>query len=320
MGVPVVIIHYRTRDTAHFSGKIRSSLRAPDPECAEEEFVDMLIREADRFEHGVLIPVADEAIVAVARHREKLQRHYHVACSPWNVARLFIDKKHTYELAEEHGIAAPKTILIRSLEDLETKGRSLGFPCLVKPSQSHLFYSRFRRKLALAETFDQLVREYLRATEVGLEVLLQEIIPGNDSQVANYCSYSWDGQALVEFTSQQIRKGPVSYGPPRIVCSRRVPEVIEPGRKILAAMGFQGYSCIEFKKDKRDGIYKLLEVNGRHNLSTLLAERCGINFPWLEYHHQISGQKPESTDFQTDIYWIDLIRDLGYAFTSLAGR
>ena len=52
-----------------------------------------------------------------------------------------------------------------------------------------------------------------------------------------------------------------------MVLSEHVPEVIEPGRKILQAMGFYGYACTEFKRDPRDGSHKLMEVNGRHNLS-----------------------------------------------------
>jgi len=89
--------------------------------------------------------------------------------------------------------------------------------------------------------------------------------------------------------------------------------VIEPGRKILKAMGFYGYACTEFKKDTRDGVYKLMEVNGRHNLSTLLAVRCGINFPWLEYQHLVENEQPTAQDFKTGIYWIDITSDVGYS-------
>jgi predicted ATP-grasp superfamily ATP-dependent carboligase len=93
--------------------------------------------------------------------------------------------------------------------------------------------------------------------------------------------------------------------------------VIEPGRKIVEAMGFYGFSCTEFKKDSRDGVYKLLEVNGRHNLSSSLAVRCGVNFPWLEYRHLVEGELPERSDFEAGIYWIDTFRDVGYTFKHL---
>ena len=85
---------------------------------------------------------------------------------------------------------------------------------------------------------------------------------------------------------------------------------MEPGRTILAAMHFSGFSNAEFKQDERDGVYRLLEVNGRHNLSSLLAVRCGINFPWLHYHHLIDGVLPAPQPFRTGVYWTDLLRDM----------
>jgi hypothetical protein len=61
-----------------------------------------------------------------------------------------------------------------------------------------------------------------------------------------------------------------------------------------------------------------MEVNGRHNLSTLLAVRCGINFPWLHYKHLVMGEEPGfCNDFQEEIYWIDLERDLAYGLRNI---
>ena len=56
-----------------------------------------------------------------------------------------------------------------------------------------------------------------------------------------------------------------------------------------------------------------MEVNGRHNLSTLLAVRCGINFPWLQYQHLVNNQLPAKSEFKPGVYWIDIPRDVGYS-------
>jgi D-aspartate ligase len=71
---------------------------------------------------------------------------------------------------------------------------------------------------------------------------------------------------------------------PSVVISKDINGVIESGRKILQASSYDGYSCTEFKKDIRDGKYKLMEINGRHNHSALLSIRCGINFLLIEYN------------------------------------
>jgi predicted ATP-grasp superfamily ATP-dependent carboligase len=78
-------------------------------------------------------------------------------------------------------------------------------------------------------------------------------------------------------------------------------------------MGYYGVSCTEFKKDPRDGIYKLMEVNGRHSQTEFLDSQCGINFPWLEYKHLIQGEAPSAMSYRTGVYWIHLTTDVGYS-------
>ncbi|MBS4062752.1 MAG: hypothetical protein KG029_20320 [Bacteroidetes bacterium] len=313
MGVPIVAVYYdRHKDMGYVSKYVKHQVYVPHPEQAEDEFLARLLELAPRFGGGLLLPVSDQTLVTVSQHKEMLARHFIVACPEWAIVRQFIEKKYTYALAEAVGVAAPKTIVPQSLEDVEHYGKTIEYPCLVKPCQSHLFFTRFGRKMVSVDNLKQMLAIYQQSAEAGLEVTLQEIIPGDDAQVVNYNSYFWDGQPLVEFTAQHVRKAPPEFGSPCVAVSKQIPEVLEPGRKILQALGFYGYSCTEFKKDARDGIYKLIDVNGRHNLSTLLAVNCGINFPWLHYRHLVEGIVPEQTSFRDEFFWIDMERDLPF--------
>ena len=317
MGVPVIMVHYDVRDMGHVSKYIKDSIIAPHPESEEAQFIDLLMECSDRFKGGVLIPGSDAAVVAVARHKDKLKNHYIIACPEWSIVSQYIDKKHTYALAEANGVPAPKTIVPQSIDDVKSYSQTVNFPCLVKPSQSHLFFKHFKRKMFPVDNAEQMISIYQQAEAAGLEVMLQEIIPGDDTAVVNYNAYFDAGKPLVEFTAEHIRNGPPWWGSPRVALSKSIPEVIEPGRKILQAMGFYGYACTEFKRDARDGVYKLIEVNGRHNLSTLLAVRCGINFPWLQYRHLVENEPPTEHNFKTGIYWIDITKDIGYSIKYL---
>jgi D-aspartate ligase len=310
MGVPTVAVYHDRNDMGYVSRYVTEKIYAPHPEKHEERFIDLLMGLADQYRGGVLIPASDETLTTVSKHKDLLERHYIVACTGWEITRKFIDKRYTYALADEAGVPAPKTFIPVSLADLEKYEKAVQYPCLVKPRQSHRYHEIFRTKMVMVNDFEQMVRAYRQATDAGLEVMIQEIIPGDDSQTFNYNSYFWDGRPLVEFTAQQIRKAPPRFGAPRVVISKDVPEIIEPGRSILRAMGFSGYSCTEFKKDARDGSYKLMEVNGRHNRSTLLAVRCGLNFPWLQYRHLVSGQLPSSSHYRNGVYWISLDKDI----------
>jgi len=314
MGVPIVVLVYDEReDMGYVSKYVTEKIPAPHPEKSETQFIELLVKCAARLGGSLLIPTSDETLSAVSRHKTLLDHYYHVACTEWNITELFIDKKRTYALADAIGVPAPKTTIPHSAEDVERYSKTVDYPCLVKPCQSHSYFDRFKRKMVRVESFQQMLAAYQEAADAGLETMLQELIPGDDTHGVNYNSYFWNGEPLIEFTAEKVRNAPPELGSPRVVVSKRIPEVLEPGRKILQAMGFYGYSCTEFKRDARDGIYKLMEVNGRHNRSGLLSVRCGINFPWIQYKHLVCGELPTACDFQTGIYWIDIFRDINYS-------
>jgi predicted ATP-grasp superfamily ATP-dependent carboligase len=113
------------------------------------------------------------------------------------------------------------------------------------------------------------------------------------------------GQPLVEFTARKLRLLPAHFGPPSAVVSAPVSEVVDPGRAIVSAMGIEGFANVEFKRDERDDRYKLMEVNGRPNLSGALAVHCGVDFPLMTYHHLVAGVAPTAVEARHGVFWIE---------------
>jgi D-aspartate ligase len=317
MAVPVHVVHHEAEDYAQLSRYVMSHFRAPHPERQESAFVDLLLGIAGQVGHGVLFPVSDATLAAVARHKEELSKEYIVACPGWPVTQQCIDKGLSYSLAAKAGVPVPKTFWPEAAAEVEEFARVVSYPCLVKPRESHSFQDAFQTKMFVARNSDEIMAGYERARQAELGILLQELIPGEDSLVVNYNSYVVEGHPLAEFTAEHVRNGPPAFGSPRVVLSKAIPEVIEPGRRLLRAMGFDGYACIEFKKDPRDGKFKLMDINGRHNLSTSLAVRCGINFPYMEYRYRVFGETSGVREFTQCIYWIDIVQDIKY---SVSGR
>jgi len=311
-GVPVLVLRHDARDMAHASRWVRGAYTVPPPQGDEAAFIEAVERAAPR-SGAMLVPASDEALAAVSRHKERLARAYVVACPDWKVTRRLVEKRETYALAAAAGVPTPRTIAPATLEEALAGAAEIGYPLLVKPSQSHLFEARFGRKLVEVHDAAELTRHLSVVRRAGLDLVLQELVPGDDAEVVNYVAYAWGGRSLVEFTARQLRKAPPRFGSPRVVVSERIEGVLEPGRRALRALGFEGFACTEFKRDPRDGRYKILDVNGRPNLSGLLAVRCGINFPLLEYRHRILGELPGAIPFTEGVYWTDAFRDAGYA-------
>ncbi len=317
-GIPIAVLHYDARDFAHRSKYVVLERTIPDPLLDESGFIAAIVDAAGRFGGSLLVPASDEAMVAISRNLAQVEAHFVVAATEWAITERFIDKSLTAAVAEANGVPAPRTRVPASEEELATDAASIGFPLLLKPTLSHLFAARYGRKMIPVANFDELLVEYRRAVADGFRMMVQEIVEGADDEVVNYNAYVSDGTPNVEFTARQIRKAPPAFGSPRLVRSEWIPELIEPGRAILAGMQFHGFACVEFKRDRRDGNYKLIEVNGRHNLSALLAVRCGINFPLLQYRHLVDGVAPEGGSFREGFYWTDVVRDVAYSARFLA--
>lgn len=319
MGVPVVVLAWDQQDLASVSRYAAQTVQVPQADQGDGAFLASLLALADRYAGAVVVPTSDEAVADVARNKATLSAAFRVDCPDWAVAERYIDKRGTYEVAAAIGVPLPRTVTPSDRDELAAIGADIGYPCLIKPRQSHLYTPHFHRKVSLVHTEEELHAAYDAATAVGVEVMVQELIPGPDELGVNYNAYRSGGRVVAECTARKLRLAPPRFGIPRVVLSAPVPEVVEPGRAILDALGVDGFSCTEFKYDTRSRTYKLLEVNGRHNYSSLLSIRCGLNFPWISYREQVSGELPGPTRVRHGLYWIDELADLAHSATA-AGR
>ena len=242
LDVPKVVMYYDPKDMGIVSRYAKQTLKIPHPELDEDAFIQTLLDYGARTERSLLIPASDAALHSVSRHKAVLEQCFLVACTDWQITQLYLDKQYTYALADQIGVPAPKTVIPKSVDEVEQYSKLSGFPCLVKPSQSHRYFDVFRRKMVQVNNLDEMIQAFQEADAHGLEVMLQEIIPGDASCGVNYNSYFWDGQPLLEFTARKVRNAPADFGSPCVAMSEPVEEVLEPGRKILRALGLYGYS------------------------------------------------------------------------------
>lgn len=316
MGVPVYALNYSENEMGLYSKYVKGKVSVPDPRKNEADFISRLLELSGEFEGSLLIPTDDYTVVILSKNKELLQSHYVVAVEDWALVQKLIEKQYTYELARSFGIPSPWTFVVQSGDEVKSIRDQLTYPCLIKPCEGHTFYDHFKVKMFRAENEVDLFARYRQIEPLGFKVMIQELIPGDDAQGVNYNSYFVNNVPIAEFTAQKVRLEPPFLGSPRVLFSKRIPEILEHGRLLLQKLNYSGFSCMEFKKDRRDGIYKLMEVNCRNNLSGLLALSCGINFPWLQYRHLMYGEINSAASFKENIYWIDLDKDLLRFFIS----
>jgi predicted ATP-grasp superfamily ATP-dependent carboligase len=62
-----------------------------------------------------------------------------------------------------------------------------------------------------------------------------------------------------------------------------VQEAVDAALRLLEAFGYYGLSQVEFKRDPRDGGFKLMEINPRLWQWHGLATACGVDLPRIAY-------------------------------------
>jgi D-aspartate ligase len=308
-GTPVVSVVSSPRESTRHSRRIAACVTVPDPADETADYIAALMRLADEYGPGLIVPTTDESLEAVAAHHGMLSTRHTVACATEGVAQGFLDKRITSEIADRAGVEAPRTASPTSHDELEALVDLLRFPCLVKPAESYRYNRAFGVKMKRVHTPDELRAAWGEAHALDIGTMVQELIPGPETGGVNYNVYVVDGRPRVEMTSRKLRLSPANFGYPSAVVSAHVPEVVEPGRAIVAAMGIEGFANVEFKQDERNGRYYLMEVNGRPNMSGRLAIRCGVDFPLVTYRHLVDGVAPTQAPWREGVHWVNEFKD-----------
>jgi predicted ATP-grasp superfamily ATP-dependent carboligase len=309
-GVPVCVIDDE-RSIARYSRYTNLSVAAP-PLRDEQQVVDVLLGTARKhgLEGWVVFPTREETVVALARNRDILAQTLRIPTPPWEVTRWAWDKRNTYELAGRVGIPTPRTAYPTSVEEVEAL--QLQPPVVIKPAiKEHFFYAT-KAKAWRADTAEELRTLFLKAAAlVGPgEVMLQELIPGDGRDQFAYCAFFKDGAAVATMVAQRRRQHPPEFGrASTYVETVEVPGIEELSERFLREIDYYGLIELEYKRDPRSGVLKLLDVNARTWGYHTLGPAAGVDFPALLFDDQI-GQPAPQQRAHPGVSWVRHATDL----------
>jgi D-aspartate ligase len=223
-------------------------------------------------------------------------------------------------LAQELAIPTPRTWYPQGREDLERIDADP--PFAVKPViKEHFFYTT-KAKAWRANTRSELAERFERAaalTGQG-EVMVQELIPGDGHQQFAYCAFFKDGAGVGRMVARRRRQHPPEFGPASTFVETVDLPVLETySERFLRAIGYYGLVEMEYKLDRRDGRYKLLDVNARAWGYHTLGQRAGVDFPFLQFADQL-GEQVRACRASAGVRWIRLVTDVPTAAYEFAHR
>ena len=314
-GIPVWLL--ANHPIPRFSRYVQRSFDWPgaDHEHGVSSIVDIATRYG--LNGWVLIATGDEDMRMIAQNHALLASHFRVATPNWDTVQWMYDKRLTYRRAASLGIDCPWSFQPRDMDEVQRL--NCRFPVILKPAYRQVANGTnafTQAKAWKADDRDSLLSLYRQvAALIGNDaVIVQEWIPGSGEAQFSYAGLWEAGEPIASLVARRTRQHPIDFGR-----SSTFVETVEQDRveqlagRFLKSLDYTGVVEVEFKYDRRDGQYKLLDVNGRFWTWNGLAALAGVDFPYLAWRQAV-GQTVAPARARTGVAWMHASRDIVAAY------
>ena len=307
-GIPVVLLEER-RTNAGVSRHVTTRRHWPSNPDEQLAMLRGLDKTGD-YRGWTLFPASDESAALIARHHDELSDGFRLTTPPWETYRLAYDKRLSYQLAGELGVAHPATACPSNQDDL--LAIDWQYPVILKPAVKPNANALTAAKAWRADSREELLARYAEAAALGEAdaIMIQELVPGGGETQFSYVALCDEGIPLAWGVARRTRQYPLDFGKfSTFVETVDCPEIEEPSRRLLAAMRYSGVVEIEYKRDPRNGAPKLLDINARYWAWHSLGRRTGVDFPYMQWRAAHGETFPEMK-MRTGGRWVRGLTDV----------
>ena len=217
----------------------------------------------------VIFPILEEATEIVARNAERLKMYVKIIAPPLEAFEKAHDKQLTMKICMENGINCPKTKMDN--ETIEEYLQTVEFPLALKPRQGR--GSVGFKKVNNKEELDKLIQD---GTVVVEEYVIQEFIDEAEVHRVSYTVIDDNDEVKSSMISKSTRPYPLVIGTNSLFESVDMPEIAEQSERLLKLMGWRGYASVCFIESEKDGVPKVMEINGRISASFKISVLAGL--------------------------------------------
>ena len=278
-GVAEIILFDTQRNSGCYSNKIKRFVVIGSSSDALLKELQILHEEYNLI---VIFPTHDIHLENLFAVYDKISTYCFI---PFNEKNLLesIDKFSQYTYCNLIGVPFPKTLEIRTVEDI---AQISDYPVIIKPKKRLDEKIRIFRNLQLYSEQDLIDKKSMIEKHIlnGVSFIASEIIPGDDSNIYAYVGYrNAKGQILNEWTGKKLSQYPDNFGVFSSASNKAPEEVLQLGRKLLTGMDLIGIAEPEFKYDYRDGKFKLMEINLRSMMWNRAGNLSGVTIHYTQY-------------------------------------
>ncbi len=212
----------------------------------------------------MLLPTDDEAATFVAEQGEKLRRHFIIPAVAANLPRLMASKWQLSQSCIKHGIPTPRTVYAASAREARAFAEAATFPLVVKNSEPWTRISAPAVSSSTVVRSRESLNRLIASWTAEPQVILQEYIPPAVAEDWIFHGYfDAHADAVVAFSGRKERAWPPTAG----VTSSAIAVPNEPlvalATRFCKTVGYQGIVDMDWRFDRRDSQYKLLDCNPR---------------------------------------------------------
>ncbi len=313
--IPTVALDVNANALGFFSRHCQESEVIPEDVL---HLVKTLQKIGEKKQGWLLIPNTDHYTIIISKVFDILSTYFMITTSPWTRIKNCVDKLLTYKLSQRSGVPIPKIFYPKNVNDVNKISEKINYRnrWILKPRSRDLL--EFKSKIFLGvkalsvESKADLKNKSLQYyRETGRFPLIQEEIPGDAKSLCQVMVViDRMLQPVAIHIGSKIRQSPYDYGMSTYYRSAFIEEVRDYGLKVAHALRCRGILAIEFKRDPRDGIYKIIEVNPRAPIFFSIARLSGLDMPRILYDVFLKNVNVNRLRYDMEIRWWSLRRDL----------
>ncbi|NOX69212.1 MAG: ATP-grasp domain-containing protein [Gammaproteobacteria bacterium] len=264
----------REIDIVVFASKTRDSFgNISIEQCPSPDSPTQLVSFLKSYANGcpgvdfIVIPSSDEYAMFFANYHSDLAPRFQILSPPLQSVRICANKLEFSEFCEKNGIDAPRSYGINSEREFQNHASSIDYPVIVKPIIARGLPASIVPKVILAEDHEELLALGKKIWALDRPLFFQELIPGSREALVFVGGVvrSKDSEEKI-FVGTKIMDHPKLGGNTTFARLQWQEEAVTSARSILRELEFDGLFDIEFKRDHRDGLLKVIEVNPRIGL------------------------------------------------------
>jgi D-aspartate ligase len=210
----------------------------------------------------LLIPTTDREAVWAADNAAALGEVFRFPERDATLVHTLCDKSRMQELAQSTGVATAACVVPRSKDDVSRFSETASFPVMVKAIDAERLRGRLGRTKKLISTAPELLEVSMRALDSETpNFLIQEFIPGEDWMFDGY--FDSNADCLFGVTAKKVRRFPPQTGVTSLGMCLWEETVYETTIAFMKAIGYRGIVDIGYRRDSRNGQFRILDVNPR---------------------------------------------------------